>query len=70
MTEYRRFRSFVSHIFLIGEIDFSLPELVQISRLAAISNVRQAHTNAVFFPSAQMKNVWYKPNILTETRTI
>ena len=36
----------------------------------AIQNKRPAPTNAVFFPSAQMKNVRYKPNYPTETRTI
>ena len=53
-----------------GEIDFSLPKLVQFSRSAVIKNVRTAHTNAVFFPSAQMKNIRYKPYIPTETRAI
>ena len=36
----------------------------------AIPNVRTARTNAVFFPSAQMKNKRHKPNIPTETHTI
>ena len=35
-----------------------------------IQNVRPAPTNAVFFPSAQMKNKRYKPNIPTETQAI
>ena len=33
----------------------------QPSRSAVIPNVRTARTNAVFFPSAQMKNVRHKP---------
>ena len=36
----------------------------------AIQNVHTAPTNAVFFPSAQMKNKRYMPNYPTETRTI
>ena len=54
----------------IGETDFGLPKLYPLSRLAAIQNKRPAPTNAVFFPSAQMKNVRHKPYIPTETRTI
>ena len=36
----------------------------------AIQNVRTAHPNAVFFPSAQMKNVRHKPGIPIETQAI
>ena len=54
----------------LGETDFSLPKLMQPSRSAVIPNVRPAHPNAVFFPSAQMKNVRHKPYIPTEMRTI
>ena len=36
----------------------------------AIQNVRPAPTNAVFFPSAQMKNKRHKSYIPTETRAI
>ena len=36
----------------------------------AIQNMRPAQTNAVFFPSAQMKNKRYKPNVPTETQAI
>ena len=39
-------------------------------RLEVIKNKRPAPTNAVFFPSAQMKNVRHKPNYPTETQAI
>ena len=54
----------------LGETDFIFLKLVQISRLAVIQNVPTAQTNAVFFPSAQMKNKRHKPYIPTETRAI
>ena len=36
----------------------------------AIQNVHTAPTNAVFFPSAQMKNLRFMPNFPTETQAI
>ena len=54
----------------IGEIRLQLNKIVPATRFAAIKNVRPAHPNAVFFPSAQMKNVRHKPYIPTEMRTI
>ena len=47
-----------------------LTKIVPATRLAAIQNVRPAHPNAVFFPSARIKNVRYKPNFPTETQAI
>ena len=47
-----------------------LTKIVPATRSAAIKNKRPAPTNAAFFPSAQMKNVRFKPNYPTETQAI
>ena len=77
MTEYRRWRGFVSHVFLHWWNGFSTYENCTHYRVSAyaihcvaIQNVRPAPTNAVFFPSAQMKNKRYKPNYPIETQAI
>ena len=65
MTEYRRVQSFaqkrtVTH-FLVSAYAI---------HCVAIQNVHTAPTNAVFFPSAQMKNLRFMPNFPTETQAI
>ena len=58
------FAIFIRNCVLLGSLVF-----VSSMRSAVITNVRQTPNNAVFFPSAQMKNKRYKPSIPTEMRT-
>ena len=61
----------------LGETDCSLPKLVQPSRVSLRNTLRgnpkrasRTQQTPSFFPSAQMKNKRYKPNVPTETRAI